>query len=201
MRTRAAARRGAVGQEVTQLSCGLLRQYQGADQGLMTINPQDCQEWAYIPTSNGRSTSTSTPPAWLRPTTSASRSTPGGRDSGQRSERAARRQLAPPARAAEGSRPRPVDAPAPRGAGAQPHRGDGRDGEAAGLNGHAARAARQRLTNCDLGRKHRVGRQPRARQYPAAAATPNQSVTLPSRLMLPSIAGTRYQTLPSFVPT
>ena len=29
--------------------CGLLRKYHGAETGVMTIDPQYCQEWAYVP--------------------------------------------------------------------------------------------------------------------------------------------------------
>ncbi len=37
------------GKRFTQMYCGLLRKYHGADTGVMTIDPQYCQEWAYIP--------------------------------------------------------------------------------------------------------------------------------------------------------
>ena len=37
------------GRKFTELYCGLLRKYHGADQGVMTIDPQVCREWAYIP--------------------------------------------------------------------------------------------------------------------------------------------------------
>ena len=37
------------GKKFTSLYCGLLRKYHGADTGVMTIDPQYCQEWAYVP--------------------------------------------------------------------------------------------------------------------------------------------------------
>ncbi|MCF8211213.1 MAG: oligoendopeptidase F family protein [Rhodoferax sp.] len=37
------------GKKLTQLYCGLLRKYHGADAGVMQIDPQYCQEWAFIP--------------------------------------------------------------------------------------------------------------------------------------------------------
>jgi oligoendopeptidase F len=37
------------GKKFTSLYCGLLRKYHGADAGVMTIDPQYCQEWAYVP--------------------------------------------------------------------------------------------------------------------------------------------------------
>lgn len=37
------------GQRFTQLYCGLLRAYHGADAGVVAIDPQYCQEWAFIP--------------------------------------------------------------------------------------------------------------------------------------------------------
>lgn len=37
------------GKKLTGLYCGLLRKYHGADSGVMTIDPQYCQEWAFIP--------------------------------------------------------------------------------------------------------------------------------------------------------
>jgi len=37
------------GKKLTTMYCGLLRKYHGADAGVMTIDPQYCQEWAYIP--------------------------------------------------------------------------------------------------------------------------------------------------------
>lgn len=36
------------GQRLSQMYCGLLRQYYGADQGVMSIAPSTCIEWAYI---------------------------------------------------------------------------------------------------------------------------------------------------------
>lgn len=36
------------GKKFTQLYCGLLRKYHGADAGVMAIDPQVCTEWAYI---------------------------------------------------------------------------------------------------------------------------------------------------------
>lgn len=36
------------GKRFTQLYCGLLRKYHGADAGVMSIDPQVCTEWAYI---------------------------------------------------------------------------------------------------------------------------------------------------------
>ena len=35
--------------KMTALYCQLLRQYHGADQGVMQIDPRYCSEWAYIP--------------------------------------------------------------------------------------------------------------------------------------------------------
>ena len=37
------------GKKMTALYCGLLKKYHGADQGVMQIDPQYCQEWAFIP--------------------------------------------------------------------------------------------------------------------------------------------------------
>jgi oligoendopeptidase F len=37
------------GKKFTQMYCGLLRKYHGADQGVMAIDPVYCAEWAYIP--------------------------------------------------------------------------------------------------------------------------------------------------------
>lgn len=37
------------GKKMTALYCQLLRQYHGADQGVMQIDPRYCSEWAYIP--------------------------------------------------------------------------------------------------------------------------------------------------------
>lgn len=37
------------GKKFTEMYCGLLRKYHGADAGVMTIDPQYCQEWSYIP--------------------------------------------------------------------------------------------------------------------------------------------------------
>jgi oligoendopeptidase F len=37
------------GKRFTEMYCGLLRKYHGADSGVMQIDPQYCQEWAYIP--------------------------------------------------------------------------------------------------------------------------------------------------------
>jgi len=37
------------GKKFTEMYCGLLRKYHGADSGVMEINPLYCQEWAYIP--------------------------------------------------------------------------------------------------------------------------------------------------------
>ena len=37
------------GKKMTQMYCGLLRKYHGADAGVMAIDPAYCQEWAYIP--------------------------------------------------------------------------------------------------------------------------------------------------------
>jgi len=37
------------GKKFTGLYCGLLRKYHGADSGVMTIDPQYCQEWAFVP--------------------------------------------------------------------------------------------------------------------------------------------------------
>ena len=37
------------GPRMTQLYCGLLRKYHGADQGVMQIDPAYCSEWAFIP--------------------------------------------------------------------------------------------------------------------------------------------------------
>lgn len=37
------------GKRMTQLYCGLLRKYHGADQGVMKIDPVVCSEWAFIP--------------------------------------------------------------------------------------------------------------------------------------------------------
>jgi oligoendopeptidase F len=37
------------GKKFTEVYCGLLRKYHGAEQGVMQIDPQYCQEWSYIP--------------------------------------------------------------------------------------------------------------------------------------------------------
>jgi oligoendopeptidase F len=37
------------GKKMTQMYCSLLRKYHGADAGVMQIDPQYCQEWAFIP--------------------------------------------------------------------------------------------------------------------------------------------------------
>ncbi len=37
------------GKKMTEMYCGLLRKYHGADSGVMKIDPQYCQEWAFIP--------------------------------------------------------------------------------------------------------------------------------------------------------
>jgi len=37
------------GKKMTQIYCGLLRKYHGADSGVMQIDPQYCQEWSFIP--------------------------------------------------------------------------------------------------------------------------------------------------------
>jgi oligoendopeptidase F len=37
------------GKKMTQMYCGLLKKYHGADAGVMQIDPQYCQEWAFIP--------------------------------------------------------------------------------------------------------------------------------------------------------
>lgn len=37
------------GKKFTDIYCKLLRKYHGADVGVMTIDPQYCQEWSYIP--------------------------------------------------------------------------------------------------------------------------------------------------------
>jgi oligoendopeptidase F len=37
------------GKKMTQIYCGLLRKYHGADAGVMQIDPQYCQEWSFIP--------------------------------------------------------------------------------------------------------------------------------------------------------
>ena len=37
------------GKRFTEMYCGLLRKYHGADSGVMTIDPQYCQEWSFIP--------------------------------------------------------------------------------------------------------------------------------------------------------
>lgn len=37
------------GKRMTQMYCGLLRKYHGHDQGVMTIDPAVCSEWAFIP--------------------------------------------------------------------------------------------------------------------------------------------------------
>ncbi len=37
------------GKRFTEMYCGLLRKYHGADAGVMTINPTYCSEWAFIP--------------------------------------------------------------------------------------------------------------------------------------------------------
>jgi oligoendopeptidase F len=37
------------GKRFTEMYCGLLRKYHGAEAGVMKIDPQYCQEWSYIP--------------------------------------------------------------------------------------------------------------------------------------------------------
>ena len=37
------------GKKMTEMYCGLLRKYHGADTGVMTIDPLYCHEWAFIP--------------------------------------------------------------------------------------------------------------------------------------------------------
>lgn len=37
------------GKKFTEMYCGLLRKYHGADAGVMTIDPLYCAEWAYVP--------------------------------------------------------------------------------------------------------------------------------------------------------
>lgn len=37
------------GKRFTDMYCQLLRKYHGADAGVMTIDPQYCQEWSYVP--------------------------------------------------------------------------------------------------------------------------------------------------------
>lgn len=37
------------GARMTELYCGLLKKYHGADKGVMTIDPTYCSEWAFIP--------------------------------------------------------------------------------------------------------------------------------------------------------
>jgi len=37
------------GKRFTEMYCGLLRKYHGADAGVMVIDPQYCSEWAFIP--------------------------------------------------------------------------------------------------------------------------------------------------------
>ena len=37
------------GKKMTQMYCGLLRKYHGADAGVMQIDPQYCQEWSSVP--------------------------------------------------------------------------------------------------------------------------------------------------------
>lgn len=37
------------GKRLTAVYCGLLRKYHGADQGVMSIDPKVCSEWAFIP--------------------------------------------------------------------------------------------------------------------------------------------------------
>lgn len=37
------------GKKFTEMYCGLLRKYHGADTGVMTIDPMYCREWAYVP--------------------------------------------------------------------------------------------------------------------------------------------------------
>jgi len=41
--------RALSGQRFTQIYCALLRQYYGAAQGVMRIDPRYCIEWAYVP--------------------------------------------------------------------------------------------------------------------------------------------------------
>ncbi len=51
LQTHDAQQRGEAlsGKKFTEIYCGLLRKYHGADQGVMQIDPQYCQEWSYIP--------------------------------------------------------------------------------------------------------------------------------------------------------
>ncbi len=37
------------GKRLTEIYCGLLKDYHGDAQGVMKIDPQYCQEWAFIP--------------------------------------------------------------------------------------------------------------------------------------------------------
>jgi oligoendopeptidase F len=37
------------GKKMTQMYCGLLKKYHGADAGVMQIDQQYCQEWSFIP--------------------------------------------------------------------------------------------------------------------------------------------------------
>jgi len=37
------------GKKMTEIYCGLLKKYHGAEQGVMNIDPTYCQEWAFIP--------------------------------------------------------------------------------------------------------------------------------------------------------
>jgi len=41
--------RALSGARMTELYCGLLKKYHGADKGVMTIDPAYCSEWAFIP--------------------------------------------------------------------------------------------------------------------------------------------------------
>lgn len=51
LQTHEALERGEAltGKRMTQIYCGLLRKYHGADQGVTQINPVVCSEWAFIP--------------------------------------------------------------------------------------------------------------------------------------------------------
>lgn len=51
LQTHDAQQRGEAlsGKKFTEIYCGLLRKYHGADQGVVQIDPLYCQEWSYIP--------------------------------------------------------------------------------------------------------------------------------------------------------
>ena len=55
------------GKKMTQMYCGLLKKYHGADAGVMQIDPQYCQEWSFIYTSTVRSMCTCMPHQLLGP--------------------------------------------------------------------------------------------------------------------------------------